>query len=331
MRRRLGSVHSRAHQRHPPADTPRLGGLARLARATRTLRSTPEQGCGRCSTPTAGLDTRRRTGYGRPARASGSGKVGRGAGNSRGSERLPHAWEGQELARFGQGRDAARACWINTATAARNAWPARRPLLPTGVPQARVPGHSAPPAKSPGAAAPPAAAPSPSETRSPATGAPPARDGSSACGAIAPRSLCALQALFKSRPQAIPPRIAGLWRQLRQEQPGGFVPRFPAGQRRAGHLGTGKGEACAAPTCPGRGPKLVKGRPQVTPAGRKLPPVLIRTKEADSPGATRAERLGERWGTRPARGAGISGITALSGPITMAGEVSPKGYWCSPT
>jgi hypothetical protein len=34
------------------------GGLARLARATRTLRSTPEQGRGRCSTPTAGLDTR---------------------------------------------------------------------------------------------------------------------------------------------------------------------------------------------------------------------------------------------------------------------------------
>jgi hypothetical protein len=76
-------------------------------RAARTLRSTLEQGRGRCSTPTAGPDTRRRTGYGRPARASGSGQAGRGAGNStgnsRGSERLPHAWEGQELARFGQG------------------------------------------------------------------------------------------------------------------------------------------------------------------------------------------------------------------------------------
>ena len=97
------------------------GVLARLARAARTLRSTPEQGRGRCSTPTAGLDTRRRTGYGRPTRASGSGQAGRGAGNSRGSERWPHAWESQELARFGQGRDAARACWINTATAATNA------------------------------------------------------------------------------------------------------------------------------------------------------------------------------------------------------------------
>jgi hypothetical protein len=77
---------------------------------------------------------------------------------------------------------------------------------------------------------------------------------------------------------------------------GALSPRFPAGQHRAGHLGTGKGEARAAPTRPGRGPKLVKGRPQVTPAGRKLPPVLIRIKEADPPGATRTERLGERWG-----------------------------------
>ena len=75
LRRRLGSVHSR-HTGATHRQTRLASGvLAHLARAARTLRSTPEQGRGRCSTPTAGLDMRRRTGYGRPARVSGSGKL----------------------------------------------------------------------------------------------------------------------------------------------------------------------------------------------------------------------------------------------------------------
>ena len=41
--------------------------------------------------------------------------------NATGPERSPHAWERQECAQFGQGRGAARACWINTATASTNA------------------------------------------------------------------------------------------------------------------------------------------------------------------------------------------------------------------
>ena len=98
-----------------------------------------------------------------------------------------------------------------------------------------------------------------------------------------PRTCGDLQARLDPGAEPLPARITGRRRQVGQDQPRVLVAFFPADQHGADDLLARQGQAVPRQLAPGRGAKVRNGRQLAAPAGRKLPPVLMRNTAA-SPG-----------------------------------------------